>query len=64
MMDLVSNGYPVVNSPEQLGWLVPSTPDAPIDALREQLHAQGYLWLRHFFGREEVIALRRRFLNA
>lgn len=62
-MDLVSNGYPLVKSPEQLGRLAPSTPDAPIDELREQLKLQGYLWLRGFFPREDVIALRRRFFE-
>lgn len=62
-MDLISNGFPVVNSPEQLGQLAPSTPNAPIDELREQLKAQGYLWLRGFFPREEVIALRRRYFE-
>ncbi len=62
-MDLTSNGYRVVNSPAQLGRLTPSGADDPIDRLREQLKADGYLWLRGFFPREDVIALRRRFFD-
>jgi ectoine hydroxylase-related dioxygenase (phytanoyl-CoA dioxygenase family) len=62
-MKLMSNGYPVVNSPAQLGQLISSDPHATIDELREQLKAQGYLWLRGFFPREDVIALRRRFFE-
>jgi hypothetical protein len=62
-MELMSNGYPVVNSPAQLGRLIPSDPHAPMDELRTQLKAQGYLWLRGFFPREDVIALRRRFFE-
>ncbi len=52
-MGLTSNGYPVVSSPDQLGRLTPSAADLPIDRLREQLKADGYLWLRGFFPREE-----------
>ncbi len=63
-MELTSNGYPVVNSPAQLGRLTPGSPHTPIDELRAQLKAEGYLWLRGFFPREEVIGLRRRFFAA
>jgi ectoine hydroxylase-related dioxygenase (phytanoyl-CoA dioxygenase family) len=63
MMELTSNGYPVVDSPAQLGRLTPSMPQAPMDELRAQLMSQGYLWLRGFFPREQIIALRRRFFE-
>jgi ectoine hydroxylase-related dioxygenase (phytanoyl-CoA dioxygenase family) len=62
-MELVSNGYPIVNTAAQLGQLTPSDPSSPISGLREQLKAKGYLWLRGFFPREEVIAFRRRFFE-
>src|SRR5512133_2659165 len=62
-MELTSNGYPLVTSAEQLGYLKPSSTKTFIDLLREQLKADGYLWLRGFFPREEVIALRRRYFE-
>ena len=62
-MKLTSNGYPLVTSADQLGRLTPCSTQTPIGALREQLKADGYLWLRGFFPREEVIALRRRFFE-
>jgi hypothetical protein len=62
-MDLISNTLPVVTSPEQLGQLAPSSPSAPVPDLREQLKAQGYLWLRGFFPPADILALRRRFFE-
>ncbi|MBP7687001.1 MAG: hypothetical protein KA765_03805 [Thermoflexales bacterium] len=62
-MELMSNGYPIVNSPAQLGQLISSDPHAPIADLRAQLKVQGYLWLRGFFPREDVSALRQRFFE-
>lgn len=62
-MDLISNGFPLVNSPDQIGRLLASSPAAPINDLRAQLKAQGYLWLRGFFPRQEVLALRQRFFE-
>ena len=62
-MELVSNGYPLVNTDAQLGQLVPSDPLTPINELKGQLKHQGYLWLRGFFPRDEVIAFRRRFFE-
>jgi ectoine hydroxylase-related dioxygenase (phytanoyl-CoA dioxygenase family) len=62
-MNLTSNGYPLVNSPEQLGRLVSNSPNTPINQLRERLKEQGYLWLRGFFSREEIISARRRFFE-
>ncbi|MEI7470074.1 MAG: dehydrogenase, partial [Chloroflexota bacterium] len=57
-IDLKSNGYPLVNSDEQLGRLVPSDPNAPIGDLWAQLKTQGYLWMRGFFPRQEIIGFR------
>jgi hypothetical protein len=62
-MELTSNGYPVVTSPGQLGRLTSCSTQTPIGQLRDQLKADGYVWLRGFFPREEVITLRRRFFE-
>jgi ectoine hydroxylase-related dioxygenase (phytanoyl-CoA dioxygenase family) len=62
-MELTSNGYPIVTSPEQLGRLAFCSAETSIGQLHEQLKAQGYIWLRGFFPREEVIALRKRFFE-
>jgi ectoine hydroxylase-related dioxygenase (phytanoyl-CoA dioxygenase family) len=62
-MELTSNGYPVVTSSAQVGRLAPSSIQTPIDQLREQLKADGYIWLRGFFPRKDVIAVRKRFFE-
>lgn len=61
---LESNGYTLSNAPERLGDLVPSDPRAPIDRLRAQYQAQGYLWLRGMLDRAAVLAFRRRYFAA
>ena len=63
-IELTSNGAALDTSPERLGRLVASDPDAPIAALREQYRAQGYLWLRGFFDREAILDFRGRFFAA
>jgi ectoine hydroxylase-related dioxygenase (phytanoyl-CoA dioxygenase family) len=62
-MELTSNGYPLAHSPEQIGKLTPNSAQTPIGRLREQLKVDGYIWLRGFFPRQEVIAMRRRFFE-
>ncbi len=59
---LTSNGYTL--SPEHLGALVPSHPETSIEDLREQYRARGYLWLKGFLPRDEVLNFRRRFFEA
>jgi hypothetical protein len=59
---LISNGYTL--APEILGKLEPTDPNRPMDELHEQYRAQGYLWLKHFLDRDEVLAFRRRFFAA
>jgi ectoine hydroxylase-related dioxygenase (phytanoyl-CoA dioxygenase family) len=61
---LVSNGYPLMQSPERLGWLEPTDPGLRVERLREQYHAQGYLWLKGILKRDSVLAFRRRFFSA
>jgi hypothetical protein len=59
---LVSNGVQL--DPERVGRLQPSNPNEPIEALREQYAAQGYLWLRGLLDRRAVFAFRRRYFAA
>lgn len=54
---------PLETTPERLGQLEPSDPDAPIGELRRQFKAQGYLWLKGFFDREAVLDFRGRFFS-
>ncbi len=61
---LRSNGYTLDASPERIGQLVSSDPGAPINALREQFAAQGYLWLKGLLPREGVLRFRERFFGA
>ena len=61
---LTSNGFKLATSPERLGSLVPSDPATPLQTLKEQYRAQGYLWLKGFLPRDEVLEFRRRFFTA
>ncbi len=61
---LTSNGFTLAMTPERLGWLQPSNPAAPIDALREQFTAEGVLWLRGILDRDAVLDFRRRYFSA
>jgi ectoine hydroxylase-related dioxygenase (phytanoyl-CoA dioxygenase family) len=61
---LVSNGYTLSSAPNRVGWLQPTDLSQPLAALREQYRAQGYLWLRKFLDRDEVLAFRRRVFEA
>ncbi|MFE0170904.1 phytanoyl-CoA dioxygenase family protein [Streptomyces sp. NPDC059002] len=65
-MDLSSNGVPIPFTPELFGPLRPSADLlAPRDpaALRERLHADGYLYLPGFLDRAEVLRLRGRYFS-
>ena len=62
-IQLVSNGYTLSTAPNRLGRLVPTDPARPLPALRDQLRAQGYLWLKGFLKREVVLNLRRRYFE-
>ena len=61
---LISNGYTLDSSPTRLGWLEPTDPTGPLDALRTRLDEHGYLWLKGVLDREAVLAFRRRFFAA
>lgn len=62
--ELVSNGYPLSADPKRLGWLTASDPHQPVEALREQFRAQGYLWLKGVLERSAVLDFRRRYFTA
>ena len=61
---LASNGYTLSAAPNRLGWLTPTLPGASIEALQEQYREQGYLWLKGFLDRAEVLDFRRRYFAA
>ena len=61
---LTSNGYTLASAPERLGFLTPSDPATSLQTLKERYRAQGYLWLKGFFARGEVLNFRRHFFTA
>jgi len=61
---LTSDKYTLLTDTTRLGWLTPSDPTDPINDLREQFKAQGYLWLRGILDREDVLAFRARYFEA
>lgn len=60
---LVNSGHTLSTVPERLGRLQPSDPARPIEELREQFHAQGYLWLKGILDRQQVIEFRGRYFE-
>lgn len=61
---LVSNGYLLSSQPDRLGRLTPTASTQPINVLREQYEAQGYVWLKHLIDPTEVWRFRRRYFEA
>lgn len=61
---LLSNGFTISNDPSRMGRLTPSHPHAPINELRDQFTAQGYLWLKGILDRNAIFAFRKRFFAA
>jgi len=58
---LRSNGFALDMSAKRLGRLKPSNPSEPIADLHARFDANGYLWLKNFLPREEVLEFRRHF---
>ena len=56
---LRSNGFVLADGAARLGRLRPSDTSQPVSQLRAHFDAHGYLWLRNFLPRDEVIAFRR-----
>lgn len=55
---LISNKYALATTPDRLGWLEPTSPDLPLQQLREKYRQHGYLWLKGFFERDSVMSFR------
>lgn len=49
---------------DRLGWLTPTDPASPMEALRARYRQDGYLWLKGVLDRAEVLAFRRRYFEA
>jgi ectoine hydroxylase-related dioxygenase (phytanoyl-CoA dioxygenase family) len=60
---LTSNGTPLDLSPKRLGRLQASSATTPIPEFREQFKAQGYIWLKHFFDRKDILEFREKFFS-
>jgi ectoine hydroxylase-related dioxygenase (phytanoyl-CoA dioxygenase family) len=55
---LRSNGFVLDTRPERLGRLTPSDPSAGVASLRGSFDADGYVWLRGFLPRSDVLGFR------
>ena len=64
LMPLISNGFKLSSAPNRLGPLNPSQSDLTIEEYRRLFHLQGYIWIKGFFERNEVLEMRRRFFDA
>lgn len=64
MLTLTTNGYTLSSAPERLGYLEPTDAATPMPKLKGQYRQQGYLWLKGFFDRNEVLEFRRHFFSA
>ncbi len=60
---LRSNGFALDMSAKRLGRLEASDPSDPVDKLRARFDTDGYLWLKHFLPRDEVLEFRRHFFT-
>src|SRR5262249_21734102 len=56
---LRSNGFVLDHGPRRLGGLQPSDAGQPLPELHANFDAHGYVWLKSFLPRDEVIAFRR-----
>jgi ectoine hydroxylase-related dioxygenase (phytanoyl-CoA dioxygenase family) len=61
---LMSNGFVLERTPERLGWMVPTDAALPLAHIKDRYHQQGYVWLKGFFERREILAFRRDFFAA
>ena len=61
---VISNQFTLSDSPDRLGWLVPTDPAQHRDQLLEQYQAQGYLWLKGILDTRRVLDFRRRYFEA
>lgn len=57
-LQLVANGKTLSNAPNRLGRLTPTDPGIGIAAIRRLYEENGYVWLKGFLRRSEVIDFR------
>ena len=60
---LRSNGFVLDDRPERLARLMPSDPADDAAVLRERFVADGYVWLKAFLPREDVLGFREHFFR-
>jgi ectoine hydroxylase-related dioxygenase (phytanoyl-CoA dioxygenase family) len=60
---LEASGQRLASGADRLGWLAPSDPAEPLAALRRRYDENGYLWLKAFLRRDEVLAFRGHFFS-
>lgn len=56
--NLVANGKTLSSAPDRLGHLVPTDPGVGVAAIRALYEANGYVWLKGFLSRADVIDFR------
>ncbi|CAN7219830.1 phytanoyl-CoA dioxygenase family protein [Mesorhizobium sp. LjNodule214] len=56
--NLVTNGKTLSSAPDRLGHLVPTDPGVGVAAIRALYQANGYVWLKGFLSRSDVIDFR------
>ncbi|MCA0452879.1 MAG: phytanoyl-CoA dioxygenase family protein [Chloroflexi bacterium] len=61
---VTSNHFTLTDSPDRLGWLVPTDPAQPRERLLDQYQTQGYLWLKGILDPQRVLDFRRRYFEA
>lgn len=64
LITLTSNGYRLSEAPGRLGRLRPTDASAGLEEIAETYRQQGYVWLKGFLDRSEVLEFRRHFFTA
>jgi ectoine hydroxylase-related dioxygenase (phytanoyl-CoA dioxygenase family) len=57
-LSLVANGKVLSAAPNRLGYLTPTDPGIGVDAIRRLYEENGYVWLKGFLPRQDVIDFR------
>lgn len=63
MPTLYAGGKVLSTAPNRIGYLTPSDPSDDLENLVATYRRDGYLWLREFLDRDEVLAFRARALS-
>ncbi|ENN88768.1 hypothetical protein RHSP_43751 [Rhizobium freirei PRF 81] len=57
-LSLVANGKILSTAPNRLGYLTPTDPRIGVEAIRRLYEENGYVWLKGFLPRDEIIEFR------